>query len=86
MKRFTFIILVVGLIASAQAQETKIPPAKADAMSMKGDMSDKMEMKKMMGSKDMKQMMQGCMDMMKMMEQMKSGKMSGMMGPQIDKK
>ena len=86
MKRFTLIMLVVGLIASAQAQGMKTPPAKTDAISMKGGMSDKMDMKKIMGSKDMKKMMQGCMDMMKMMEQMQSGKMSGMMGPQTGNK
>ena len=86
MKRFTLIMLVVGLIASVQAQGTKAPPAETDATSMQSGMSDKMDMKKMMGSKDMKKMMQGCMDMMKTMEKMQSGKMSGLMGPQTGKK
>ncbi len=77
MKRFTLIMLVVGLIASAQAQETTTPPANADAMSMKQG--------GMMGSKDMKKMMKGCMDMMAMMSMMQGEGMGGMMGDQTGK-
>lgn len=81
MKRFTLIMLVVGLIASAQAQETTTPPANADAMSTEqGGMMGSKDMKKMMGSKDMKQMMKGCMDMMAMMSMMQGEGMGGMMG------
>ncbi len=84
MKRFTLTVLMVGLIAFAQAQETTTPPANAGAMSMEqGGMSGGMGMKKMMGGKDMQKMMKGCMDMMAMMSIMQSEGMGSMMGDKM---
>jgi hypothetical protein len=78
MKRFTLMVLMVGLIAFAQAQEARTPPANADAMSMKqGGMSGEMGM--MGQGQNMMQMMQQCANMMQMMQ---GGAMGGMMGDQ----
>lgn len=78
MKRFTLIMLMVGLIAFSQAQETTTPPANAGAMSVEqGGMMNSKDMKKMMGGKDMQKMMKGCMAMMSMMQ---GEGMGGMMG------
>jgi hypothetical protein len=86
MKRFTLLMLVVGLIASAQAQETTTPPANAGGMSMEqGGMSGGMGMmgnmmgqtEGMKGQKDMKKMMKGCADMM---QEMQGGAMGGQTG------
>ena len=88
MKRFTLIMLMVGLIASAQAQETTTPPANADAMSMEqGGMSGGMGMMgNMMGQNRGKGMISQGRNMMAMMQQcanmMQGGAMGGMMGDQ----
>jgi hypothetical protein len=82
MKRFTLMVLMVGLIAFAQAQEARTPPANADAMSMEqGGMSGEMGMMgNMMGQgQNMMQMMQQCANMMQMMQ---GGAMGGMMEDQ----
>ncbi len=84
MKRFTLLMLVIGLIASAQAQETTKPPANAGAMSMEqGGMMNSKDMKKMMGNKDMKKMMKECTDMMAMMSMMQGEGMGSMIGDKM---
>lgn len=91
MKRFTLLVLIVGLIAFAQAQKTTMSPANPDAMPMEqGGMSGGMGMMgNMMGQNQgqgmmsqgqnmmpMMQMMQQCANMMQMMQ-------GGMMGDQM---
>lgn len=87
MKRFTLMVLIVSLIAFAQAQQTTMSPANPDAMSMEqggmsggmGMMGNMMSQNKgqgMMGQgQNMMQMMQQCANMMQMMQ-------GGMMGDQ----
>lgn len=87
MKRFTLMVLMVGLIAFAQAQETTTSPANPDAMPMEqGGMSGGMGMmgqnqgQGMMGQgQNMMAMMQQCANMMQMMQ---GGAMGNMMGDQ----